>query len=373
MLGFAQTGQVGVDDGSHRAPMAEVDLDLAEVLALLQQVSGVAVPQGVDVRVLGDAAGLKGQAEGALESGAAHGPGGRGSADMAVTFGGKKQGGMTMGFPLLAQELQRALGQRHVAVLVALAGPDVQEQALRIDVAHLEPQAFAQAQAARVDRGQTNAMIQCLDCGQDAAHLAGREDDRQFELRVGASQIHFGRPGAAQRLFPEDLESANGLGAGLAGDLLVLFEMDAILTELLSRDQLWGFVIMLAELANAGVVSLFGARADGQKLQVIGEGFQDGVRGTFFICIGLRMLLLIAEPARLLACGRQVSKKQSRKQIPLRQNLRSPLASRSHRRAAASFNFYCSQRAGRVLLAFGGHGRRVAERQRWPRSIVVVV
>ena len=29
----------------------------------------------------------------------------------------------------------------------------------------------------------------------------------------------------------------------------------------------------LAELANAGVISLFGARADGQELEIIGEGF----------------------------------------------------------------------------------------------------
>ena len=42
---------------------------------------------------------------------------------------------------------------------------------------------------------------------------------------------------------------------------------------------------MLAELADAGVVSLLRAGTDGQELEVVGERFQDGVRGTFFICM----------------------------------------------------------------------------------------
>jgi hypothetical protein len=99
--------------------------------------------------------------------------------------------------------------------------------------------------------------------------------------------LHFHGPGAAERFFPEDLEGADGLGAGLAGDLFVLLEVDAVLAELLGRDQVGGFVVVLAELAEAGVVGLFGAGTDGQELQVIGEGFKDGVGGTFFICIGL--------------------------------------------------------------------------------------
>ena len=43
--------------------------------------------------------------------------------------------------------------------------------------------------------------------------------------------------------------------------------------DLRGRDQFRGFAIELAELAHTGVVSLFGARADGQELEVIGERF----------------------------------------------------------------------------------------------------
>jgi hypothetical protein len=44
MLSLAQAGQMGVDDGGIGAFMAEVDLDLAEVFALLKQMRRVAVP-----------------------------------------------------------------------------------------------------------------------------------------------------------------------------------------------------------------------------------------------------------------------------------------------------------------------------------------
>ena len=70
MLGFAQTGQVGVNGGDDRTLVTQIDLDLAEVLALLQQMRRVGMSQGMDVRLLGDGAGFEGQTEGALEGGA---------------------------------------------------------------------------------------------------------------------------------------------------------------------------------------------------------------------------------------------------------------------------------------------------------------
>ena len=80
-------------------------------------------------------------------------------------------------------------------------------------------------------------------------------------------------PEPLECFFPEELESADGLGAGLAGDLFVGLEMNAILTNLLGADQFGRFAIELAELADAGVIGFFGAEADGQERQIIGEGF----------------------------------------------------------------------------------------------------
>ena len=49
--------------------------------------------------------------------------------------------------------------------------------------------------------------------------------------------------------------------------------MDAILADLLGREELGGLVVKLAELAHAGVISFLGARAQGQELEIIGKRF----------------------------------------------------------------------------------------------------
>jgi hypothetical protein len=72
--------------------------------------------------------------------------------------------------------------------------------------------------------------------------------------------------------FPEELEGANDLGAGLAGDLLVRLEMDAILAELLGGDQLRRLDVILTELADASQISFARARAQRQEGEVIGKG-----------------------------------------------------------------------------------------------------
>ena len=272
MLGLAQAGQVRVDDGGGGASMPEVDLDLAEVLALLEQMRRVTVPQRMDVRGLLDAAGQKGHAKAALQRDAADGYGGGGRPLATVAFGGEEQRGMPMRFPVFPQALEGDVGQRHVAIPVALATADVQEHALGINVADFEAQAFAQAQAAGVNEQQTDALIGRGHRGEQAADFGGGEHHRQFELGIGPDQFQFVGPDAVEGFFPEELEGANDLGAGLAGDLLVGLEMDAILAELLGGDQFGRPDIMLTELPDAGQISFLGARTQRQERQIIGEG-----------------------------------------------------------------------------------------------------
>ena len=116
-------------------------------------------------------------------------------------------------------------------------------------------------------------MIPRGDQAQDAPHLASREHDGQFEAGIGADQVEFEWPEAFEGFFPEELEGANDLGGSLAGELLLGLEMNAILAELLGRDEVGGFAIELAQLADAGEVGPLGAGADGQEGEVIGERF----------------------------------------------------------------------------------------------------
>lgn len=273
MLGFAQARQVRVNGGNDRALVAQINLDLTQVFPLLQQMGRVGVAQRMNVRPLGDAAGFEREAEGPLQRGAAHRFGSGARPQTAVTFGGKEPGRMPVRFPLFAQEQQCAFGQGDVTVLIAFAGADVQQHALRIDVGNLEAQPFTQAEAAGVDRDQADAMIQGGNAGQNAAHLGGGEHDGQFELGIGARQLQFVRPETVERFFPEQLDGTNRLSAGLAGDFLVALEMNAVLAEVLGREQVGGFAVKLTELADTGVIGLLRAWADGQELQIIGVGF----------------------------------------------------------------------------------------------------
>ena len=226
------------------------------------------------MRGLLHAAGLESEAKAPLQSRAAQRLGGSGrSCASSPTFGREQKRGMAMGLPLLAQEFQGALGQGHVAVTVAFALADVQEHPLRIDVAHLQAQAFAQTESAGVNRGQADVVIKAFDFGEYLADLASRKDHGQLELGIGADQLQLVRPPTFKSLFPEELKGTNELGGGLAGDLFDLLEVDAVLPDLLEGDQLGRPVVVLAELADTGQVGLFGARADGQQLEVIGVGF----------------------------------------------------------------------------------------------------
>ena len=78
-----------------------------------------------------------------------------------------------------------ALGQRNVAIGVARAGANMQEQPFRIDILDFQPKSFAQAQAAGVKGHQRHAMVQGWHFGQDAAHFGGREHHRQFVFGIG--------------------------------------------------------------------------------------------------------------------------------------------------------------------------------------------
>ena len=261
-----------VERGDDRTFVAQIDLELAEVLALFQQVRRVGMAQGVDVRGFFHAAGPERQTKGPLQRGARHRRGSRGRALAAVTLGGKEQRGMAMRLPLLPQELQSAVRQGNITVPIAFAGADMQEHPLGINVADRQAQAFPQAQAAGINGAQADAMIQRGHAGEDAADFAGGQDDRQFELGIGANQFQFVRPGAAEGFLPKQFDAADGLGAGLAGGFLVELEMDEILADIFGAKQLGGFAVKLTELAHARVIGFFSAWADGQELEVVGEG-----------------------------------------------------------------------------------------------------
>lgn len=272
------------------------------------------------MRGLPDATGLEREAEGPLQGRAAHGLGGRGRALAGVAFGREEQARMAMRLPELAQEDQRALGQRDVTVLVPLAAADVEEQALRINVAHFQLEPFAQPEAAGIDGGQGDALIEGAHALEEAAHLGGRENDGQFELGISADQCHLGRPGTAQGFLPEQLEGAEGLGGSLPGDPLDGLEMNEVLAELLGTDLIGRTIEVLAQLPDTGEVGLLGAGPDGQQLQVVGEGIEDCVGDGLFLCMVVlnQLLLSVVSGAARMPAGRRTACRSAHREETLK-------------------------------------------------------
>ena len=72
------------------------------------------------MRSLLHTAGFEREPKAALQGGATHRTGGGGAEPATVTLGREEQRGMAMGFPLLAQQVQGALGQRDVTILLVM-------------------------------------------------------------------------------------------------------------------------------------------------------------------------------------------------------------------------------------------------------------
>ena len=173
VLSFAEAGQVCVEGGGDRTAVTEINLDLPKVLPLFKEIRGVRMAQGVHVRVFLDATGQQGKTESALESCVLDVFGCGGRTVMSLPLGRKEQSGVAMGFPLLTEQFEGALGQRNIAVAISFAAPDVEEHALGVDIAHLQAQAFAQTESTGVDRGQADTLIESLNLGENLADLGG--------------------------------------------------------------------------------------------------------------------------------------------------------------------------------------------------------
>ena len=208
MSGLGETGQMSIDSRGDWTDVAEVDLDLTQVLPLLKQVSGVTVAQTMDMRGLADFAGVQSQTEGALEGGAVDGFGGGGRPVPALPLAWEKQGGMVVGLPELTEPFQSALRKGNVAVPIAFTSPDMEEHALGVDVLDFHPEALTQTQAAGVDGDQTDPMIQGADLRERVPHFLGREDDWELELGIGPDQFQLNGPGAVEGFLPEELDGA---------------------------------------------------------------------------------------------------------------------------------------------------------------------
>src|ERR1019366_10573204 len=81
------------------------------------------------------------------------------------------------------------------------------------------------------------------------------------------------------------------LSGTLAGEAPLGLEINEILTELFGADQVGRPLKVFGQVAHTGPVTLLAAGLERQQGQIFGKAVQDCVRGTFFICIDLQVMV----------------------------------------------------------------------------------
>src|SRR6266851_8215501 len=141
--------------------MPQVALDEARIDAGFKEMGGVRMSEGMDGDTcLGDPGSLCGGPEGALDTGATHGGGRRRTLGVIAPSGGKEPGGVTMGFPVGAEQSQRLGGQGHVTVLGTLAAVDMDLEALAINIRDLQGEGFMEPEAQAIDGGEVDLIVE---------------------------------------------------------------------------------------------------------------------------------------------------------------------------------------------------------------------
>jgi len=76
---------------------------------------------------------------------------------------------MAVSRPIAAQQVKGGLGQRHIAILGALAVVDMDHHAAAVDIGDFEMESFKKSEAAGVDGGEIGIVMEGLDAGKNAS------------------------------------------------------------------------------------------------------------------------------------------------------------------------------------------------------------
>jgi hypothetical protein len=108
--------------------------------------------------------------------------------------------------------------------------------------------AFLKPEAAGVYGGQRNLVPEEPDIAEDGSDFLLAENDGELFLSFGANESQCG-PITFDRVFIEELDTANSDGASASGLPLSVFDVEEIVSELLFCNFVRGFAIMLRKLS----------------------------------------------------------------------------------------------------------------------------
>ena len=217
-------GEVEGEHGRFELGVSQVALDEPRVDTGFEPRGSVGMSEGMDGHAhFGDSGPVFGGTEGTLDTGAPHGGGRRRTLGGIPPGGGKEPGGVTVGFPVGAEQREGLCGQGDVPVFGALPAMHMDWEALAINVSDLEGEGFMEPEAQARDGSQGDRVVEggggreeALDLlhTQDGGETVGGlrtqeregvpitfEDVRREEAHTAVAETHGGRREAVD-VFP---------------------------------------------------------------------------------------------------------------------------------------------------------------------------
>src|SRR3989449_290573 len=160
--------------------------------------------------------------------------------------------------PVRAEVLKEPRGERHVAVLGALALRDPHGHAVGVNVPHLERDRLADAQACGIDGGEQKPMARMRRHRQQPPHLFPAQNLRQFLRLLREGHVKIG-PRMAERHVIEESEGVGRLTARAPGQLPLVDQVGEIGLHLIAGDLVRRSPVVLCQSHDGGDVRRVGA------------------------------------------------------------------------------------------------------------------
>jgi hypothetical protein len=160
--------------------------------------------------------------------------------------------------------------ERNVTVLAALGGTNVELHPSAVDLADLEIDALADAQAAGVDGGEAGAVDRLLELSQEMPDLVNAQDHRQLVNGAWTKEVEAG-PGPTKGMLEEELDRTEGNGGGGTSDAALVVEIEEILTELFLSDQVGRLAHIQGQLLDGLEIGALGMGREAAQLHVLGH------------------------------------------------------------------------------------------------------
>jgi len=244
----ALAAQVQVTHGRLDVAVSQQTLQRHQVSACLQHVRGIAVPQRMHRGGFGQSRHDQRLSQSTLQGSPMQG--------FALTVG-EQIVSRSVRPPVGTQFLQQASGQRHTAILVALAAAHPEQAACAVEVGDTHTQDLAQPQATTIGQTQHEPLARLAHGGQQAADFLGTEDDGQFLRLAGEGKVRH-ELATPQDVGIEEAQGTGGLVEGTPGDLLV-DEMQLEGSQLVGTGLIRGAAGEAHQAKHAGKVGFEGA------------------------------------------------------------------------------------------------------------------